>query len=210
MNRIIFPALIFLAVSIVGCRGTVSEKPPIHINPNMDRQERLDPQGATDFFADGRAMRMPVPGTVARGYLRDDNVFYEGRTDAGALVATLPLPMTKELLERGRDRYNIYCSPCHGLDGAGNGPIIAGGYGLVPAPTYHSQRLVDAPDGHLYDVIKSGFQTMPSYAQQIPVADRWAIVAYVRALQRSQRALEGDIPASVLAEIQANANVNIN
>lgn len=210
MNRLILPALILFAMIFAGCRGTVSEKPPIHINPNMDRQERLDPQGESDFFADGRAMRMPVPGTVARGNLREDNAYYEGRTASGALVNTLPLPMTKELLERGRARYDIYCSPCHGLDGAGNGPIMAGSYGLVPAPTYHSERLMDAPDGHLYDVIKTGFQTMPSYAQQIPVADRWAIVAYIRALQRSQSAFEGDIPASVLAEIQANANVNIN
>jgi len=192
------------------CRGMISDKPPIHINPNMDRQERLDPQGESDFFADGRAMRQPVAGTVARGHLRDDSAFYDGRNADGSFLQNAPLPYTLDLLERGRTRYNIYCSPCHGADGAGQGPVIAGEYGFVPPSSYHIDRLLSSPDGYLYNVITSGFQTMPSYAQQITVADRWAIVSYVRALQRSQHALEGDIPASILAEIQANANVNIN
>ncbi|NND71816.1 MAG: cytochrome c [Rhodothermales bacterium] len=210
MNRYLLPALVVLTIGLGACRGTSSDKPPIHINPNMDRQERLDPQGESMFFADGRAMRLPVPGTVARGQLRTDARFYEGRDADGSFVASLPIPMTREVLERGRARYNIYCSPCHGDDGAGQGPVIAGNYGFVPPASYHIDRLRTSPDGYIYNVITAGFQTMPAYAQQITVADRWAIVSYVRALQRSQGALEGDIPASTLAEIQANANVNIN
>ena len=142
----------------------------------MDRQERLDPQGETTFFADGRAMRLPVPGTVARGHLRDEASFYEGRNADGSWVQTLPVPTTAELLERGQARYNIYCAPCHGLDGAGQGPVIAGNYGFVPPSSYHIDRLRTSEDGYLYNVITAGYQTMPAYAQQItgrgPMGDR--------------------------------------
>jgi cytochrome c5 len=196
-------------MSSIGCRGTITRSTPVHINPNMDRQERFDPQAANPMFADGRAMRPPVPGTVARGFLKDDTEFYEGRDANGAPVTLMPVALTRELAMRGRDRYNIFCAPCHGKAGDGQGIIITGNYGYVPAPSYHDDRLRGVSDGHLYDVIANGFNNMPGYAQQIPVADRWAIVAYVRALQRSQNATEGDIPASVLAEIRARSGGNI-
>lgn len=179
---------VFVLGALAGCRGDASDAPPIHINPNMDWQERFDPQEANDFFADGRAMRPPVAGTVARGFLREDTAFHFGRDASGAYVASTPVEVTAELMERGRERYEIFCSVCHGSAGDGQGIIMTGNYGYVPAPTYHSEALRAAPDGYYYDVIANGIRSMPGYAQQIPVADRWAITAYIRALQRSQYA----------------------
>jgi mono/diheme cytochrome c family protein len=167
----------------------------------MDLQERYDPQAASAFFADGRAMRTPVPGTVARGFLRDDVRFYFGRNQNGVFVEDMPLPMTMDLLRRGQERYDIYCGPCHGPAGDGQGIIMTGNYGYVPAPTYHSDALRAQPDGYFYNVVVNGVRTMPGYGTQIPVADRWAIVAYIRALQRSQNASQADVPADVIAQM---------
>lgn len=195
---------IALLLFLVGCRGSESDLPPVHINPNMDFQEKFEPQEANPLFEDGRAMRPPVPGTVARGFLRANTPFYTGLDSAGTPVTTLPVALTLPLVNRGRERYNIYCSPCHGRAGDGQGIVIARGF--VPAPSYFDQRLLDAPDGHYFDVITNGYNTMPGYAQQVPVQDRWAIVAYIRALQFSQNAAEGDIPASELARIEGRGN----
>jgi len=197
MNRIklhtglfAFAAAAFL---LAGCQGTISQKEPIHINPNMDQQERFEAQEANPFFADGRAMRLPVNGTVARGFLKDDDAYWTGKTASGSWT-DIPVPVTMELLERGRDRYDIYCSVCHGLSGDGKGIIMTGGYGFVPAPTYHSDYLRAQPDGYFYDVLKNGVRSMAGYGSQVPVQDRWAIVAYARALQRSQYADIADVP----------------
>ena len=155
------------------------------------------------FFEDGRAMRTPVAGTIPRGFLREDVGFHFGRTESGALLTTIPVPVTAELMERGRERYEVFCTPCHGLAGDGKGVISTGGYeGMVPAPTYHDDRLRQIEDGHLYDVINNGIRTMQGYGYQIPPEDRWAIVAYIRALQRSQNAAAGDVPAEVMEELQ--------
>lgn len=208
-HRALLGSLLGLALLLTGCRGMESEAPPIHPNLNMDFQERFDPQEANPFFANNMAMRTPVPGTVARGLLRDDVPFYQGRTEAGAYVAQMPVPITRELLVRGRERYDIYCAMCHGKAGDGQGIIMTGGYGYTPAPTYHDERLRGVADGYLYDVITNGVRNMPAYAQQVPVADRWAIVAYIRALQRSQHAAEGDIPASELASIRQGGTANL-
>lgn len=186
----------------MGCRGTRSDDAPVHLNRNMDFQDRYDPHDENTFFSDNRAMRMPVPGTVARGTLRDDSPFYGGRTEAGAYLETMPVPTTRELVLRGQERYNIFCSPCHGRVGDGDGIITTGGYGYTPAPNFHDERLREVEDGYLFDVITRGVRTMPPYAHQVPVADRWAIVSYIRALQRSQYAQEEDVPPSVRAEIQ--------
>lgn len=169
----------------------------------MDFQERFDPQERNPFFADGRSMRPTVPGTIARGFLREDRAFYEGRGSDGALVNENPLPITPALLERGRERFEIYCSPCHGAAGDGRGIVAIGGYGLTPAPSYHTDYLRAMPDGHLFDVITRGIRTMPPYAVQVSVADRWAIVAYIRALQRSQGASFEDVPADMRASLQS-------
>jgi mono/diheme cytochrome c family protein len=170
---------------------------PLHVNMNMDFQERMDPQEANTFFEDRRAMRTPPRGTVARGLLQADERFFAGRDQAGQFVPTMPIPITEALLRRGQERYNIYCSVCHGIAGDGLGIIMTGQYGYTPAPTYHDTRLRQAADGYLYEVIVNGVRSMPSYAQQIAVADRWAIVAYIRALQRSQGATRADIPENV-------------
>ncbi len=210
MKRFNLALWVVVALVLAGCRGTLSDKPPVHINPNMDWQEKFEAQEANPLFEDGRAMRPPVPGTVARGFLRDDAPFFYGRDEAGTYVSTMPIPYTLEVIERGRERYNIYCAVCHGKAGDGLGIIMTGQYGYVPAPTYHSDNLRQAPDGYMYDVIANGVRSMPGYAQQIPVADRWAIVAFIRALQTSQNAAEGDIPASILAQIDQGRSANLN
>lgn len=167
---------------------------------DMNDQAKYKPLGASDFFADGRASRPPVPGTIPRGYLRDDAHLYTGRVD-GVLVNTFPFPMDLEALKRGQERYNIYCTPCHDGVGNGNGMIVRRGY--KQPPSLHIDRLRDAPAGHFYDVITNGLGGMPDYAAQIPVEDRWRIVAYVRALQLSQRASPADVPADKLSEMKA-------
>jgi mono/diheme cytochrome c family protein len=208
--------LLFAAAALAGCRGMKSESPPVHLNRNMDFQERFEEQEANPFFQDRAAMRMPVAGTVARGRLRttQNADFLLGRTTAGDFVARIPMPVTEALLLRGQERFNIYCSVCHGIAGDGRGVIMAGnggqGYGYTPAPSYHTDFLRGVPDGYLYDVILNGVRSMPSYGFEVAPADRWAIVAYVRALQRSQNAGPEDVPAPELERLQtANPNVNV-
>ena len=186
-----------LAVGIMmsGCRGTISEKAPVHPNMNMDQQPRMEAQEVNNFFADGRSMRQPVEGTVARGYRKADTEYYEGVDENGEWIEDMPVEMTRAMLYRGKERYEIYCTPCHGITGKGDGIIMQGGYGYVPAPTYHQDRLREAPDGEIYSAIFNGVRTMPSYAHQVKVEDRWAIVAYIRALQASQNVTEEEIQA---------------
>lgn len=186
------PALLAGIILIAGCQGSISSDPPVHINPNMDFQEKFEAQEVNTFFADSRAMRAPVTGTVARGYLKEDSEYYRGRTEAGDLVVTNPIEVTSKVMQRGRERYEIFCAVCHGSAGDGQGIIMTGDYGYVPAPTFHSVGLRVLPDGHFFGAITDGIRTMPSYASQVPVEDRWAIVAYIRALQRSQYASASD------------------
>ncbi|HET6568675.1 MAG TPA: cytochrome c [Rhodothermales bacterium] len=199
VNMLRFSTLVALAMlALAGCRGMESEKPPIHPVLNMDFMEKFDPQEANVFFADSMSMRHPVPGTIARGMLKADTRLYQGRTESGDLVQTIPIPVTEALMKRGQERFDIYCSVCHGYAGDGLGIIMTGQYGFTPAPSYHQDRLREVPDGYIYDVILNGVRTMPSYATQVAVKDRWAIVAYIRALQRSQNASRADVPAQVL------------
>ncbi len=183
-------AAITLPIVLTSCRGQTSEKPPIHPNMNMDQQERFDPQERNEFFADNRAMRQPVEGTVARGKLKDDKALYYGINEDSSYVQEIPVDLTKSFIYRGKDQYDIFCTPCHGGTGAGNGIIMENNYGYVPAPSFHSERLRNQADGYLYSVIADGIRNMPAYGKQIGVKDRWAIVAYMRALQRSQNATE--------------------
>ncbi len=160
---------------------------------DMQIQPKQNPFSRSDFFADQRSERPPVEGTVARGQLHEDTYFYTGK--AGSSPGDyMPFPVSKEVLERGRERYNIYCSPCHSLVGDGNGFIPSRGFSRKP-PSYHIQRLQKAPLGYFYDVITNGFGIMPDYASQIAPQDRWNIVAYIRALQLSQNATRADVPA---------------
>jgi mono/diheme cytochrome c family protein len=160
---------------------------------DMHVQPRQNPLSRSDFFTDQRSARPPVEGTVARGQLHEDAYFHTGK--AGNTPGDyMPFPVTKEVLERGRERYNIYCAPCHSRVGDGNGFIPSRGFARKP-PSYHIERLRKQPVGYFYDVITNGFGIMPDYASQIPPRDRWNIVAYIRALQLSQNATKADLPA---------------
>jgi hypothetical protein len=159
----------------------------------MHVQPRQNPLSRSDFFADQRSERPPVEGTVARGQLHDDTYFYTGKV-GGNPGDSMPFPVTRAVLERGRERYNIYCAPCHSRLGDGNGFIPSRGFARKP-PTFHKERWQKAPLGYLYDIITNGSGIMPDYASQIPPEDRWKIVAYIRALQLSQNATKADIPA---------------
>ncbi|SMO44117.1 Cytochrome c2 [Gracilimonas mengyeensis] len=185
--------IVALGLGLTACQGQLSDKPPVHPNMNMDQQPRMEAQEENNFFADGRSMRAPVEGTVARGYAKTDRAYYEGVDENGDYIDYIPVELTKSFLYRGKDRYEVYCMPCHGKGGAGNGVIMEGNYGYVPAPSYHDQRILDLPDGQLYDAIYSGVRTMPSYATQIAPKDRWAIVGYIRALQASQNVPEAEM-----------------
>ncbi len=160
---------------------------------DMHDQPKYIPLRSSDFFGDGRSARQPVEGTVARGHLRDDAHFYTGKVD-GKLVETLPFPATGAMLERGQERYNIYCAPCHARVGDGNGVIVQRGYRRPES--FHTERLRKMPVGHYFDAMTRGFGAMPDYASQISPEDRWAIAAYLRALQLSQRATLEDVPES--------------
>jgi mono/diheme cytochrome c family protein len=157
----------------------------------MANQPRYDPLEASDFFDDGRSARPLVEGTVARGQLRLDEQFYTGKIN-GQLATTFPFPVTAAVLDRGQERFNIYCTPCHDRLGTGLGMVVRRGY--RQPPSYHTERLRQAPVGHFFDVITRGLGAMPDYAAQIPPRDRWAIVAYIRALQLSQNATLADVP----------------
>ncbi len=158
---------------------------------DMQNQPYYRPLRESDFYADKRSARPLVAGTVARGDLRADTYYYTGRI--GDTVGDfMPFPVTAEVLARGQQRFNIYCSPCHSEVGDGNGMIVQRGY--KHPPSYHTERLRKAPIGHFFDVITNGYGSMPDYAEQVPVADRWAIAAYIRALQLSQHASASDVP----------------
>jgi mono/diheme cytochrome c family protein len=160
---------------------------------DMHDQPRFKPLRMSDFYADKRSSRPLVPGTIARGQLQEDSYLYTGMVN-GQPANYMPFPVTRQVLDRGRERYNIYCSPCHARTGNGNGMIVQRGYRRPPS--YHIDRLRQAPLGHFYDVITNGFGAMPDYSAQIPVRDRWAIIAYIRALQLSQQASADMTPAS--------------
>jgi len=179
-----------VAMLAPGCRGQLSDKPPIHLNPNMDNVTRYDPQEPNAFFPDDRAMRPFEPHTVAYGELRADTHYYEGLVD-GELATTLPpqIELSEALVERGRQRFDIFCAACHGHAAYGDSVVVE--RGMLRPPSFHDERLRHEPLGHFFTVMSNGIRNMPSYRSQIPVADRWAIVTYIRALQLSQVAQLG-------------------
>jgi hypothetical protein len=182
-----FMAIILLGTSFLlsGCRGQTSRKPPLWIMHGMEFQPRYNAFEGNPFFADGRNMRTPPEGTVARGFLQDDDAFHHGGTPLTP-VAVIPVAITPEFMERGRVRYDIHCTPCHAASGMGDGMVVRRGF--LPPPSLHDERLVLMPDGQIFQVISRGVRNMPAYGKQISESDRWAIVAYVRALQHSRRA----------------------
>jgi len=177
-------------VALSGCaRGCTSSRPPIQINPSMDDQPKVLPQTASKFFYDGASMRQPVPGTVPIGGLKEDTAFFTGMGADGKPVAAIPVTVDEALLERGRQRYVIYCQPCHDARGDGKGILFQ--RGNIRTASIHQDRLLKAPDGWMFFVITNGMGLMPAYRWPIPPADRWAIVAYVRELQRKRASATG-------------------
>jgi hypothetical protein len=158
---------------------------------DMHDQPKYIPLRESTFFADGRSARAPVAGTVARGQLHEDTLLYTGKVD-DADATVFPFVVDEKVMARGRERYDIYCSPCHGRTGGGDGMVVRRGY--RPPPTLHADRLRLAPVGHFFDVMTAGFGAMPDYAAQIRAEDRWTIVAYIRALQLSEHATLADVP----------------
>ncbi|MGH9356051.1 MAG: c-type cytochrome [Terriglobia bacterium] len=160
---------------------------------DMHVEPRYNPESPSTVFADGRSERPMVPGTVARGHLRTDELLYTGQIN-GKVADLFPFPITKKDLERGRQRFNIYCTPCHDYTGGGEGMIVRRGF--PGPPSYHDAKLVNSPVGHFFDVMTNGYGTMYSYATRVSVKDRWRIAAYIRALQLSQNATLSEVPAS--------------
>ncbi len=187
-------------------RVTKSAQPRVHIIWHMDNQDRYNAQAVNPMYADGRAMRPPVLGTIARGELIEDERLSFG-TDGDAFVEDFPLPFTAALLGRGQERFGIFCAPCHGLVGEGDGMVAVRAEKLqegtwIPPLSVHDRVVLDRPVGHIFNTITNGIRTMPAYGSQIPVRDRWAIVAYMRALQRSQNASIEDVPPDLRSTLR--------
>ncbi len=217
MRRIVVGFLVLVAglVAVLGWRGQHSTRSPIQIFSDMDDQPRYHSQGGSRFFADGRSMRTPPVGTVAFGgadyfsdagsprqnpdFLQADAGYYRGK-QGSEWVTRVPLKVNLALLRRGQQRYVVHCAACHGATGAGNG--ITTQYGLVGVATYHDDRLRAMTDGEIFNTITNGKGVMMAYGHQVPPADRWAIVAYVRALQRSQHAAPDDVPEPFRTELE--------
>jgi mono/diheme cytochrome c family protein len=206
MMRIFLLALFVvcaLVISIAGCRGSKSGRPPIELFPDMDRQPKLRPQAWNAFFENQRSSQLPVRGTVPQtGPVRVGTVeiypFLDVPYNTGQVPGTtnfvelLPVPVTTELMQRGRERYAIHCGLCHGAAGDGKG--VTAKYQMVGMASFHDKRLVLMPDGEIFNTITHGKNLMGAYGPNVDVADRWAIVAYIRALQRSRLATIDDVP----------------
>lgn len=200
-GRLLRVAVMTSAVALTGCaRGCTSGRPPIHINPSMYNQPKVLPQTASDFFYNGASMRDPVPGTIPIGGLKEDGAFFTGKGPDGQFVAKIPEPVDAALLERGQQRYAIYCQPCHDARGDGKGILFQ--RGNVPTASFHQEKILKYPDGQIFDVITNGQGLMPAYRWPIQAPDRWAIIAYVRELERKRLATA---PAAASAAATADA-----
>ena len=186
-------AVLAMSVTLGACRQDMHDAP------------RYEPLEASAFFDNGGSARMLVANTVPRGYLREDELLYTGRV-SGQFANMFPMAVTAAVMARGQERYNVFCSPCHGRTGVGNGMIVQRGF--RQPPSYGEQRLRDAPAGYFFDVMTNGFGAMQDYAAQVPVADRWAITAYIRALQLSMNATVADVPADRRSDLDRPAQEN--
>ncbi len=202
-NRVLGVLAFASVFALTGCaRGCTSSRPPIHLNPSMDNQPKVRPQSASTFFFDGSGMRQPVPGTIAIGGLKEDTALFTGKGADGQFIATNPIEATEAVLERGRQRYTIYCQPCHDARGDGKGILFQ--RGNVPTATFHQEKMLKYTDGQIFDIMSNGSGLMPAYRWPIPTEDRWAIVAYIRGLQRDRQARAASAPATP-AEAPASA-----
>ena len=189
-KRLTSSLLGIVALAFAGCGGTLRQ--------DMANQPRQNPLSPATFFPDDRSARPLIDNTVVRGALAEDDLFVPKESNA------FPLPLTRELLERGKDRYAIFCTPCHGLQGDGMGMVTL--RGMKHPPSYHQDRLRNVPNGYLFDVITNGFGAMNGYAAQLAPRDRWAVVAYLRALQVSRNAHVADLPASLREKLMAGGS----
>ncbi|MDA1272643.1 MAG: cytochrome c [Verrucomicrobia bacterium] len=211
----IFIMLLVFVIGVAGFRGSTTRRPPIELFPDMDRQPKLRPQAEDGFFGDGRGSRLPVAGTIARStplrvpaaggqstvYSYQDVPVNTGRaTGMTNFIENIPLQVTGELVMRGMDRYQINCLPCHGSLGDGNG--VTRKFGMAVVANLHDPRLIKMGDGELFHVITSGRNLMSNYAAQVSIKDRWAIIAYVRALQRSRVASVNDVPEQLRSTLK--------
>jgi mono/diheme cytochrome c family protein len=207
-----FAVCVAVVVAIAGRRGGISRKPPIYIFPDMDRQLKLRPQNANGFFTNGFSSQLPVAGTVARSqpiqtvsgpvYPFEDSPVNTGRVLGKTnFVENTPLPVTAQLLARGQQRFTIYCSPCHSQLGDGNGISKKIG-AMLTVGNLHDKRIVELPDGEIFNTVSYGKGLMQGYAPQIPVEDRWAIITYVRALQLSWLGTVDDVPPELRANLK--------
>lgn len=209
---LVFAFIVVLAVSLLGFRGEKHTfiKPPLEVFPDMDRQPKYKAQGSSQFFADGRNDRTTPANAVAfgRSAMQADPQFagldahrYKGKNADGSFAKGFPadLPVNHALLERGQNRYNIYCLPCHGQIGDGNG--ITKAYGMAATPSYHDDRIRNMPEGEIFNTITHGKNTMGAYGDKLTADDRWAVVAYVRALERAQQGRVEDVPESDKAKL---------
>jgi mono/diheme cytochrome c family protein len=190
MKRLRKPLLVLgvLSLGLAGCSRL-----------DMQDQPKYKPERPSDFFADGRSERQPLPGTIARGALEEDTAFYVGTDDQGNDITAFPIAVDRAVILRGQQRYDIYCAPCHGRIGNGLGMIVRRGF--KQPPSYHIDRLRDAPVGHYFNVITNGYGAMLNYAQQLEPRDRWAVIAYIRALQYSENANINDLPQEARSRV---------
>jgi len=202
--------IVVLSVSVLGFRGSLSTRTPLEVFSDMDHQAKYKPQAESKFFADGRTDRPRPAGTIAfgrTGYKSDDNFLkadeakHAGKDSQGAWMVSFPSSVTVEakFLERGQDRYAIYCTSCHGALGDGNG--ITKQYGMGATPTFHDERLRSQAVGEIFNTITHGKNNMLGYADKLPADDRWAVIAYVRALQRAAHATAADVPPGHKSEL---------
>jgi hypothetical protein len=200
-------ALLIPPALVAKARLIKSAEPPFRWDAGMAFQPKFKPQTPSNLFPDGREQRMPIPGTVARGDRQIDSAFYRGQHDDRTYVKGFPMEVTPEMARRGQERFNIYCSVCHGLTGAGDGLVAKRAEALqeplwIPPTNLHSEPVVIQPEGQIFETITRGVRTMPPYGDRIAPEDRWAIILYVRSLQRSQAASLDDVPANVQADLK--------
>ena len=200
---LVFGVIVIAVMVVAGKRGDMSRRPPIELFPDMDRQPKLRPQEANSFFKDGLSSQQPIAGTISRGSPWQDSPENTGKIPGTTnWVQTIPVPLTQQLLARGRERYDINCAPCHGAQGDGKG--ITTKFGMAVIADLHdatTRKVPQQPDGEIFNTISYGKGLMQGYAANVTIQDRWAIVAYVRALQRSHLGSIEDVPADQRATV---------